>query len=437
MNQVATEQDKLGQLLRGEWVDPDSGVSLAVPIQAVAIERSLAGMEADLVASLQLGKRIAVVSDAATREVLGERVERELARVAVVDSIVLPGQPHADATTAAKLRHACADADALVAVGSGTINDLCKYAAAQDGKPYAVFATAPSMNGYTSQNAAITVHGHKKSLAAGTPAGVFMDLAVLSAAPARLIRAGLGDSLCRSTAQADWLLSHHLFGTPFRTAPFALLAEDEPALLDSPEALLRGDPEAMRALARTLIFSGIGMTVCAGSYPASQGEHLISHYVDMFAPAKRPAYFHGEQVAVATMTMARIQEDVLAAGPPRLASEPVTEGDLQRRFGAEIGASCWREFQAKRMAPEDESRLERRLADRWDAVRRSVGAAMVSADRIGATLRRAGCPTTPEEIGLAPAFYASAVRNARFLRDRYTFLDLAAASGHRDVTAVA
>ena len=106
-------------------------------------------------------------------------------------------------------------------------------------------------------------------------------------------------------------------------------------------------------------------------------------------------------------------------------------------FGAEIGASCWREFQAKRMAPEDESRLERRLADRWDAVRGSVGAAMVSADRIGATLRRAGCPTTPEEIGLAPAFYASAVRNARFLRDRYTFLDLAAASGHRDVTAVA
>ena len=62
---------------------------------------------------------------------------------------------------------------------------------------------------------------------------------------------------------------------------------------------------------------------------------------------------------------------------------------------------------------------------------------MVSADRIGTILRRAGCPTTPEEIGLTPAFYASAVRNARFLRDRYTFLDLAAASGHRDVTALA
>jgi glycerol-1-phosphate dehydrogenase [NAD(P)+] len=62
---------------------------------------------------------------------------------------------------------------------------------------------------------------------------------------------------------------------------------------------------------------------------------------------------------------------------------------------------------------------------------------MVSANRIATILRRAGCPTTPEEIGLTPAFYASAVRNARFLRDRYTFLDLAAASGHREVTALA
>ena len=136
-----------------------------------------------------------------------------------------------------------------------------------------------------------------------------MDLAVLCAAPARMIRAGLGDSLCRSTAQADWLLSHHLLGTPYRHAPFALLAEDEPALLDDPEALLHGDLDAMRALARTLILSGLGMTICDGSYPASQGEHLISHYIDMFAPAGRGAYFHGEQVAVATLTMARIQEE--------------------------------------------------------------------------------------------------------------------------------
>ena len=47
-------------------------------------------------------------------------------------------------------------------------------------------------------------------------------------------------------------------------------------------------------------------------------------------------------------------------------------------------------------------------------------------------MKRAGGPTTPADIGLEPAFYAGAVRNARFLRDRYTFLDLADDSGYLD-----
>jgi glycerol-1-phosphate dehydrogenase [NAD(P)+] len=433
MNDSAARRDIMELLLRGEWPDPDGGAPIAVPALSVAIERSLAGLEADLVAPLRLGRRVAVVSDATTRAVLGERVERALAGVATIVPIALDGLPHADAATVEIVRHACMDADALVAVGSGTINDLCKYAAAKDGKPYAVFATAPSMNGYASKNAAITVDGHKLSLPAVAPVGVFMDLGVLASAPARMIRAGLGDSLCRSTAQADWLLSHHLRGTPYRRAPFVLLAEDEPALLEDPESLLRGDSDAMRALARTLLLSGLGMTICDGSYPASQGEHLISHYIDMFAPASRAPYFHGEQVAVATLTMARIQEEVLAGGPPRSRASFIDRVELQRRFGAEIGQSCWDAYTAKQMGPDAQAKLDRHLAANWDAIRASVSHTMIPAKRLTAVLQRAGCPTGPAQIGLTPAFYAEAVNNARFLRDRYTFLDLAADSERRTV----
>jgi glycerol-1-phosphate dehydrogenase [NAD(P)+] len=429
MGSTAEAPDLLWQLTQGEWIDPDGGPPVAVPVRAVAIERSLRGLEGELVASLGLGRRLAVVSDATTRAVLGERVERALAAIGAVLPVVLSGQPHADADTVASLRRACASADALIAVGSGTINDLCKYAGATDGKPYAVFATAPSMNGYTSTNAAITVDGHKQSLAAGAPAGVFIDLEVLAQAPARMIRAGLGDSLCRSTAQADWLLSHHLLGTPYRRAPFALLAPDESRLLDEPEALFTGDPEAMRGLARTLVLSGHGMTICGGSHPASQGEHLISHYIDMFAPSGRAAFFHGEQVAVATLTMARLQEDVLAAGPPRLQAGVVTRDSLQRLFGTATGDSCWREFGRKRLSADAAAKFSRRIAEVWDDTVRTLRAVMLPASRLAAVLARVGGPATPADIGLSPGFYAAAVRNARYLRDRYTFLDLAADSG--------
>ncbi len=242
MIRTAAAPDTLGQLLRGEWPDPDDGTPILVPVLAVAIERSLAGLEAELVAPLRLGRRIAVVSDATTRAVLGEtRRTRTRTRCHHCAGRARRATPcrRTDRRGAAPCVRRTRMHWSQWARERSTIS--ANMQRRKDGKPYAVFATAPSMNGYTSKNAAITVDGHKKSLPSVPPVGVFMDLAVLSAAPARMIRAGLGDSLCRSTAQADWLLSHHLFGTPYRRAPFALLAEDEPALLDDPEALLRGD----------------------------------------------------------------------------------------------------------------------------------------------------------------------------------------------------
>jgi glycerol-1-phosphate dehydrogenase [NAD(P)+] len=208
-----------------------------------------------------------------------------------------------------------------------------------------------------------------------------------------------------------------------------LLAQDEAVLLDEPEALFTGDPEAMRALARTLVLSGHGMTICGGSYPASQGEHLISHYIDMFAPAGRASFFHGEQVAVATLTMARIQEDLLAAGPPRVHPGAVTPGALQRLFGTETGASCWREFEPKRLSEDAATKLSRRIADVWDETVRAIVAVSLSASRLATVLARVGGPSTPADIGLSPGFYSAAVRHARLLRNRYTFLDLADDSG--------
>ena len=47
-------------------------------------------------------------------------------------------------------------------------------------------------------------------------------------------------------------------------------------------------------------------------------------------------------------------------------------------------------------------------------------------------MRRIGGPRRASDIGLEAPFYANAVRHARFLRNRYTFLDLAADAGVLD-----
>lgn len=421
--------DTVGQVLRGAFADPDGGPPLSVATRSVAIEDTLAGHEADLVAALELGRRLAMVCDENTYAVLGERVATALASVADVSEIRLPGRPHADMQTVGEIRRRSADADALIAVGSGAINDLCKYAATRDRKPYAVFATGPSMNGFTSANAAITVDGHKKSLPAAAPHGVFLDLKVLSGAPPRLIRAGFCDSICRSTAQADWLLAHLLRDRPYRQAPFALLAEDEAALFADPEGLMRGSLEAMRRLARVLVLSGFGMEVCGASHPSSEGEHLISHYAEMMAPADWPESLHGEQIGVTTLTMARLQQTMLAGDPPRVRPTAVTEADVLAHFGEVLGPQCWQAFAPKCLDAAGAEALGARIEARWHDIRARIAAVTVPAATLLDLLRRVGAPTTPEALHWPRSFYLDAVRHAREIRDRYTFLDLAGDCG--------
>jgi glycerol-1-phosphate dehydrogenase [NAD(P)+] len=422
------QADPIAQLLAGTYPDPDGSGRLGVTTKSLTIAPSLRGMEKDLVQGLDFGRRIAIVSDLRTHEVLAGRIETALRGSYSINSIVFPDTPHPDDLTAAKLRDATKEEDALIAVGSGTINDLCKYASAQDGKPYAVFATAPSMNGYTSLNAAITMHGHKMSLAAHAPLGAFFDLSILSQAPVRLIRAGLGDSLCRATSQADWLLAHLLLGKEYRQLPYSLLANDETPLFDNAKALVAGDIEIIERLVRTLILSGFGTAIIGNSQPASQGEHLISHFIDMFEPDGRPLIYHGEQIGVTTLSMARLQSQLLEH-LPQVSADKATRQDFVERYGEELGQSCWQEFAQKKIDRAEADRINHLIdRDRGD-IQSRITSISLSPARLESVLNAAGAPTTPREISLLHDFYGKALRQSREIRNRFTFLDLAATSG--------
>ena len=425
---AADPGDPLALLLAGQYPDPQTGERLCAAARSVVIEDSLDGREAELVAALELGPRLAMVADDDTFAALGRRVERALAARFTVQRIVLGRAPHADTATIARLVASLDDrTDAIVAVGSGTINDLCKLAAIALGCPQVVFATAPSMNGYTSLSASLTEGGLKRSMRAVTPIGVFFDLGVLAAAPLRLIRAGLGDSVCRPTAQADWLLAHLLLDQPYREAPFAMLAGDEDALFSQARALVSGDLVAMRHLVRTLVLSGFGMTICGGSYPASQGEHLLSHYIDMMRPPGIPDALHGEQTGVCALAMARLQDRILAqTATPVLAPTTVDHDDVIHHFGPERGEACWRELAPKRLDRARADELNARLATGWDALRARLEAVTLGSARMTAVLAAAGAPLEPGDLGWPDALFHAAIAHAREIRHRYTFLDFAA-----------
>jgi glycerol-1-phosphate dehydrogenase [NAD(P)+] len=425
--------DNLKKLLAGTYRDPDTGEFLHVPMKTLVIEPTLAGHEDDLIKALDLPKPFAVLSDDDTYAALGQRVEAALSSQSEVIAIRLGKRPHPDDKTAKRVIEAGERAGSYIAVGSGSICDLAKYAAARQGKRCAVFATAPSMNGYTSVNAAITVHGHKKSLAAVSPDGVFIDLDVLTRAPKRLIQAGFGDAICRSTAQADWLLASRLLGQTYRLAPFAFIADLESQLVADPAALLRGDRAALSCLIQILLLSGFGMTICGGSYPASQGEHLISHHVEMMPPAGWEPALHGEQIAVTTLVMAKLQDKLLARDkPPELKPSTLSADMLRAHFGDEVGIACWKDIQPKLTDGSRAQKLNEHLQALWPRLRSEIALVRRPADEIDRALAAVEAPRRYGDIGLTRVTFREAIRHAREIRNRYTFLDLAADSGLLD-----
>lgn len=421
-------RDSLNRLLAGTMPNPDGEGMLSVPIKSIIIDRNLAAQAGSLLDQVDLGNRLAMVMDPATWAVLGRKVIAALDAETNIDEIILPRHVHPDMNVVHEVMARSADATGLVAIGSGTINDIVKYAAHLSGKPYAVFGTAPSMNGYTSISAAITEKGLKQSLPATLPQGVFLDLDVMANAPRRLIAAGFGDSMARSTAQTDWLMAHLLFGSTYRDLPFALLAEDEDALVENAAALKAGDTAVIELLVRTLVMSGLGMTLCGGSYPASQSEHLIAHYIDMRGE-NLPTAYHGEHIAVTTLTMARLQERVLASEHLVLKPTPDSPADFARIFGPELGETCWEAFRPKILDQAATRDVNERLARDWPAMRAQLRKISRPASQIEAALCGIGAPTKPTHVGIPNRFYREAVAHARLIRNRYTMLDVGAAIG--------
>lgn len=420
----------IDEIVEGRWTNPETGRLASVPYESIAIASSLEGQEADLVAGLKLGERFTVVADADTWDAMGARIAKALKPLGPVDTVVLD-HPHADMANVAALKEKLAGSEAVVAVGSGTLNDLCKFVTGNDGRRYCVFATAASMNGYTSTTASITLEsGLKVSIPSHAPSGFFVDIGVSAAAPKHLSAAGFADCLVRSVAQVDWWLSHRLFGTAYSTVPYILQARDEEELNARAGLLPKGDIAANGYLHRVLAMCGLGVSFTGTSNHGSMGEHQISHYIDCFAGDRHTGTLHGQQVGAGVLTMGRLQQQMLASEcAPVVRPTQIDVAGMQRRMGTEIAAQCLEEIQPKILDQMATDALNRKLKALWPELRQELAEFIIPIADMTDLLRSAQGPMTGADLGLPSEFYREAVVHCREMRNRYSFLDLAADSG--------
>lgn len=424
----------ISDVVAGRWKDPSTAKAATVPFEMIRIEEDLDGGEADMLAPLRLGKRIAVVSDVNTHEAMGKRVAKHLKALGTIEELVLPGNTHCDEPTIAMVQEKTRHADAVVAVGSGALSDTCKFATFKDGRKYATFGTAASMNGYAASTASVTLaNGYKTSLPAHAPRGIFLDLKVSAKAPHWLSAAGLGDSLCRPTAQVEWWASHRLFDTFYSSVPYTLIGGDEPRMIETAAGLKTHDIAANGHLHRVLTLCGLGVCFTGVSHHGSMGEHQVSHWIDMFAGDRHPGSTHGQQVGVASLAIARLHHQLLAMDqPPLIKATHIEEKEFIARYGEAIGRMCYAEAKKKSFDRAGAEAFNRKLAAMWPQLREELRPMLMDPARMKSALAAAGGPTTATELGLDRKVWRHAMKFARDVRNRWSFLDLADDAGLLD-----
>lgn len=380
-----------------------------------------------------------VVADPNTHDAAGGRAARQLrAAGRTVREAVFEVPPRADERALAWLGDRvgdCAPAS-LVAVGAGTINDLGKEIARRSGIPLFTVATAASMNGYLSPIAALTLRGLKVTSLAPPPAALLVDLDLLSAAPPRLSAAGFGDLVSKPVSGADWVLAGWLFDEP--VCPVALSVADEAVARARAvaAAIGRQDRDALAVLAEALLLSGLSMAIAGASSPASGGEHLVSHYLDMSeAGWGRAPLLHGEQVAVASLASLALYRRVLAQPGAftveASAIEPPGPGfeALHAHLPPEARVAIRREAEAKRDRRPSRAERSARLRPAWRELAPRLEQQLAAGEGLADDLLRAGTPTRFSELGVSFSQAVHLLRAARHLRNRYTVLDLASDLG--------
>jgi glycerol-1-phosphate dehydrogenase [NAD(P)+] len=259
----------------------------------------------------------------------------------------------------------------IIAFGSGTINDLCKYSAKKLNINYLIIASALSMNGFASKTASISINQHKKSLLAILPVAILADYKILQQAPSNMNKAGLADVLCFYSCNFDLLINQLIFLQKNHQTAIKIQQKLVKNFTKNYQKYQYNDRVFLKKLFAMILISGYAMTISNSSAPASQSEHLMAHVLTMKYPQKTSNYLHGEIIANTTILALQIQENFLMNYDKIINNFLLNyekfltknfELELIKYFNHEIAIECLKEIELKhKFLTENKLKIEKNL----------------------------------------------------------------------------
>lgn len=282
-------------------------------------------------------RNILLVADENTFRAAGEQTEEGLLGKNVTRCI-FPGAPLLipNEESIAVITGKVTGQDLIIGIGSGVIQDLCKYVSHKEGVPYMIVASAPSMDGYASTGAAMILGGMKVTVPSGLPEAIIADTAVLAAAPWPMIQAGYGDIIGKYSCLNDWKLARLIKGEYFCRYIYDTTYDAVRKVRSLAGGLKAREEESLAALMEALVTVGVMMSFAGSSRPASGSEHHLSHFFEITGIERDQPYFpHGIDVGYSTIVTEELREEILScdrAPAPLPKAKELWEAQIRRVY---------------------------------------------------------------------------------------------------------
>lgn len=368
-------------------------------------------------------KSIVIAADQNTYAACGEAVKSKIAdkceklHIFECEGFLVPNEQSIEALTAS----VSDKTDLIVGIGSGVIQDLCKYVSFNTNLPYHIVATAPSMDGYASVGAAMITGNMKVTYNAHVPEAIVGDTEILKDAPMDLIKSGYGDILGKFSCLNDWKLSHIVNDEYICDYVYNLTFDMLNKTKDLGGRLLKRDKEAIKTLMEALVGVGIAMAYVGNSRPASGSEHHLSHFFEITGLLENKPYFlHGIDVVYSAVYTEQIREELLKL------DEPTVGKKMCREEYCEKIKSVYHEAGEGVIALQDklgwynESKIDA-YKSKWNEIK-EVLAEVPSSEELKGYLKTIELDTSEFEKQYGAEKLQNAIWFAKDLKDRYTVL---------------
>ena len=367
-------------------------------------------------------ENILLVADSNTYAVCGERVCDLLGKrikdtcLFVTDELLVPDEAAIEAVRAKTLP----ETDLILGVGSGVINDICKYVSFFAGIKCGIVATAPSMDGFASSGAAMILGGMKVTETTHAPALIIGDTDVLKNAPAEMIRSGYADIIGKYSALNDWKLSQLINGEYLCPEVYALVKEKTDLIRSLAKNIAAREPEAIEELMRDLVLIGVTLTLLSTTRPGSGSEHHLSHYFEITGILEdKPYFLHGTDVGYSTIVTARLREELRALASPSFSA--VSDETREKCYEKIYGRIACEVSDLQKSAGRYANPVNDVYRERWDEIVAILNECPTAAE-IGEMLVDCGFDLSLFEEMYGAEKIQNGVWFAKDLKDRYSVL---------------